>query len=143
MNNGSQWRYAIGQQLAPLYAANPYVDAVLLGGSSARGHADRYSDIELGVFWQRPPNEMERKDVVTRSKGDLLYLYPYDVDEQVWSDDLMIGRSHPDIPKSGVLVEVVHYTAAYMQETLDKVLLAYDPDESKQNLLASIMDGIP
>lgn len=51
MNDASQWRYKLAQQVAPIYAANPHVAAVLVGGSTARGHAGRFSDIELGVFW--------------------------------------------------------------------------------------------
>lgn len=60
MNAASQWRHTIAKRLAPIYAANPHVAAVLVGGSTARGHADRYSDIELGVFWHQPPTDAER-----------------------------------------------------------------------------------
>ena len=60
MNAASQWRHNLAHPLAPIYAANPHVAAVLLGGSTARGHADRYSDIELGVFWHQPPTDAER-----------------------------------------------------------------------------------
>ena len=38
------------------YAANPKVAAVVLGGSAAHGHADRFSDVEIGVFWREPPS---------------------------------------------------------------------------------------
>jgi hypothetical protein len=30
-------------------------------GSTAHGHADRYSDIEIGVFWNRAPTDDERR----------------------------------------------------------------------------------
>jgi len=51
----SQWRRKIAQNIGSVYAGNRKVAAVILGGSTARGHADRYSDIELGVFWHTPP----------------------------------------------------------------------------------------
>ena len=44
MNEMSQWRQAIARRLASIYALNPRIAAVLVGGSTARGHADRYSD---------------------------------------------------------------------------------------------------
>src|SRR3954464_3093857 len=107
MNTASQWPATLARQIAPNYAANPHVAAVLLGGSTARGHADRYSDIELGVFWHQPPTDAERQSAASAIHGDLVRLYPYDPAEEVWSDDYMLGRAQPDQPKSGVLVEVV------------------------------------
>jgi predicted nucleotidyltransferase len=143
MNAASQWRSALVQQIAPSYAANPHVAAVLLGGSTARGHADRYSDIELGVFWHQPPTDAERQTVANQINGDLVRLYPYDPAEEVWCDDYMLGRRHSDQPKSGVLVEVVHYTTDFLNRTFDAVLQHSNPDALKQLLIAGVVDGVP
>jgi molecular chaperone GrpE len=35
---------------------------MLVGGSTARGHADRFSDLELGIFWHEPPTDEERRE---------------------------------------------------------------------------------
>jgi len=142
VNAASQWRHALVQQLAPIYAANPHVAAVLLGGSTARGHADRYSDIELGVFWHQPPTESDRQMAAARISGDLIALYPYDPSEEVWCDDYMLGRVHPDQPKTGVLVEVVHYTTDCLNRTFNAVLEQHRPDALKQNLIAGVVDGV-
>jgi len=143
MNAASQWRHALAQPMAPIYAANPNVAAVLLGGSTARGHADRFSDIELGVFWHQPPTEADRQTAATAIRGDLVQLYPYDPTEEVWCDDYMLGRAHPDQPKSGILVEVVHYTNDFLNRTFEAVLQQYDPEPLKQNLIAGVVDGVP
>ena len=50
-NQASQWRAALARQVAPFIAANPDVQAIMLAGSTSRGNADRYSDVEIGVFW--------------------------------------------------------------------------------------------
>jgi predicted nucleotidyltransferase len=142
MNAASQWRRSFAQQLAPTYAANPHVAAVILGGSTARGHADRYSDIEVGVFWHQPPTDADRQSAANAINGDLVRLYPYDPVEEVWSDDYMLGHAHPDQPRSGILVEVVHYTTDFLNCTMDAVLQQYDPDELKQNLIAGVVDGV-
>jgi hypothetical protein len=126
-----------------VYAAYPDVAAMFLSGSTARGHADKYSDIEVGVFWHTPPTDVARQAAVARSGGDLLRSYPHNPMYNVWSDDLMIGRSAPALPQSGVLVEVGHYTTAHIERTLGLVLDHHDPDETKHNLLAGIMDAIP
>lgn len=143
MNTASQWRAARARQICPYYAANPHVAAVLLGGSTARGHADRYSDIELGVFWHQPPTDAERQAVANQIPGDLVRLYPYDPAEEVWCDDFLLGRRQPDHPKSGVLLEVVHYTTDFLNRTFDAVLQHANPDPLKQNLIAGVVQGLP
>lgn len=143
MNAASQWRAALARQIAPLYATNPHVAAVLLGGSTARGHADRFSDIELGVFWHHPPTDAERLIVANQIKGDLVRLYPYDPTEEVWCDDFTLGRRHPDQPNSGILLEVVHYTTDFLNRTFDAVLDHANPDPLKQNLIAGVVQGVP
>lgn len=141
MNEASQWRYAFAQRVAVPYTSNAHVAAIILGGSSARGHADRFSDIEVGVFWYKPPTEQERRSAIQTAGGDLVALFPYDPHEEVWADDVFLGRRLPDQPKSGILVEVVHYTTDFVQRTLDSVLVHHDPDELKQNLIAGIADA--
>jgi hypothetical protein len=141
MNQASRWRYALAQQLAPIYATNPQVAAVIVGGSTARGHADRYSDIELGVFWHQAPSESDRQRAADRIDGDIIALYPYEPAEEVWCDDLMLGRVHPDQPRSGVLVEVAHSTTDALSRAFDALLVEHDPDLLKQNLIAGIGDG--
>jgi predicted nucleotidyltransferase len=143
MNPASQWRRSFAQQIAPVYAANPKVAAVILGGSTARGHADRYSDIEVGVFWRQPPAAADCRSAADEIDGDLLGLYLYDPVEEVWCDDFMLGRAHPDQPRSGVLVEVVRYTTEFLGRTFDAILQHYDPNPLKQNLIAGIVDGLP
>ena len=143
MNRASQWRAGFARQVAPVFAANPDVEAVILGGSTARGHADRYSDIELGVFWRRPPTEDERRAAAARIDGDLHRLYPYAPEWEVWSDDYFLGRAASGEPKSGVLLEVGHYTVDYVKRTLDAVLAEHDPDAEKQNFVSGIVDAVP
>ena len=140
---GSQWRKELVKQAAEIYQANPYVDAIILGGSTARNHADRFSDVEIGVFWHQPPTDKERHEMAKQTGGDVLRLYPYDEHEQVWSDDLMLGRKSIAEANSGVLLEVAHYTNKFVEDTLEEVLVKHNPDELKQNLISGILDGIP
>jgi hypothetical protein len=143
VNDAAQWRRELARRIAPAYAANPRVAAILLGGSSARGHADRYSDLEIGIFWSEPPTDEERRAPIEQVGGDLIRLYPFIPEEQVWCDDYALGRAAPDRPRSGLLVEAVHYTAAFMESALQDVLERYDPDFAKQNLIAGVQTGIP
>ena len=101
-------RRALADRIAKAYVATG-AEAVLLGGSTARGEADRHSDIELGVFWRSAPSDDERAAAITAAGGDLHRLWPYADVDRAWFDDWFIGR-RADEPKSGVLVEAVLMT---------------------------------
>jgi hypothetical protein len=141
-NTGSQWRRDFAERIAPIYAVNPHVDAVLLGGSTASGLADRYSDIEIGVFWNQAPTDDERQAAILQAGAGEHRMYPYDPAEEVWSDDLMLGESVLGDPSSGVLVELAHYTSEMTERTIRDVVERFNPDLLKQNLLAGIHNGI-
>ncbi|MBK7896149.1 MAG: hypothetical protein IPJ90_14985 [Anaerolineaceae bacterium] len=142
MNIASQSRFALAKNLAPIYASNPRVAAVLVGGSTARGHADRFSDIELGVFWHHPPTDADREIAARQIQADFVRLHPYDPTEEVWCDNYLLGR-HADQPKTGLLVEVVHYTTDFLSRTFHDVLELHNPDLAKQNLIAGVLSSIP
>ena len=108
MESAPVWRQDVARSIAPQYAAIPQVAAVILGGSAARGHADQFSDIELGVFWSTPPTDVQRRAVVNALGADLIAMYAYEPAEEAWCDDYMVGRAAADQPRSGLLVEVVH-----------------------------------
>lgn len=143
MNTSSLWRHDAANQLTRLYASNPHVAAVILGGSTARGHADRYSDIEVGVFWSHPPSLDERQSVVQNASADLIYLYDYDPDEQVWCDDFMLGRNASGQPRTGLLTEVSHYTTDFVIQILNEVLREHSTRELSHNLISGIVDALP
>ena len=64
INEQSRWRVELGRLVGEAYARNPNVAAVLIAGSSARGHADRWSGIELMVARHQPPSDAERRRIV-------------------------------------------------------------------------------
>lgn len=142
-HSGSQWRKEIAKLVAKSYAVHPNVDGIFLSGSTARNHADRFSDIELGVVWKTPPTDTERNELAHQTGGDVLRLYPPEENGQLWSDDLMIGRRAVDEVNSGVLVEVVNFTGQFAETIMNDVLIKLDPDEEKQNFISGIFDGIP
>jgi hypothetical protein len=47
----SEWRIALARELAPYYAGHEGIKMVVLGGSPSRGLADRYSDLDVIVYW--------------------------------------------------------------------------------------------
>jgi hypothetical protein len=137
-------RRAFAEQLAAAYAANAHVVALFAGGSTARGHADRYSDLEIGVVWDRAPTAMERTEAIVAAEGDLVRLYPpeeYGLGP-VWADAWKIGRVD-GAPLTGVEVDMHHFLVERVEQVLADVLDHFDPEPEKQSLVGAIATGIP
>ena len=136
MGGAASWRQELVQPLLAAYAAAPEVAAVALSGSAARGTADRWSDVEVMVFWSRPPAEEERRAPVESAAAAARRYFPFDVAEQVWCDDLSVGAE-------GLLVEVTHALVATVEEQLDRLLRQFDPDPLLLNLARGLVDAVP
>lgn len=116
--------------VAPVLAAYEQtdgVDAVMLGGSTARGDADRWSDIEVGVFWSRPPTPAERVAPAPAVRAGT------PVEEgSPWYDYLSLD---------GIAIDVEHALSSAVEETLDRVLVECVPDPAGLSLLKGLVDG--
>jgi hypothetical protein len=133
-------RRAFAEEAGGAYASDPRVAAVLLGGSAARGHADRYSDLELAVLWREPPTEADRAAAISAAGGDLVTLYP--VEAGVWSDAWKIGR-RDDVPFTGIEVDMSHCLVDTVEQVLHDVVERCDPDPEKQLIVGGILHAIP
>ena len=111
MNEASQWRFALAQQIGKAYASNPKAQVIMVAGSTGRGTADRYSDLEIDVYYSTPPTEEERRATAERSGGKLLDL---DEGDDEWAEEISIGGFH--IGTSTFLVATME---RYLKEVLD------------------------
>lgn len=66
MTEASKWRLDLARQIAPIYANDSRVEAIAVAGSVGRGCADRWSDVEIGVYWKEEPTAEERRAMVSR-----------------------------------------------------------------------------
>ena len=114
--------------MAPRYAANDGVAAVLLAGSVARGLADGRSDVEVDVYWHRPPGEAERRAVVDDAGWEWVYA---EVDENEWADGVRFG---------GVKVDVSQFTTATIDGYLE-ALRSGDTEPELQVRATALLDG--
>lgn len=131
MNDATTKRLALAERIAPAYAANPKVRAVLLAGSVARGTADQFSDIEIDVFWAEPPSEDELQAAVERAGATLLYRAS---DENEWADGFFI---------EGIKVDTSQFLVATIERWLDDVVDRADAEVEKQLLIAAVQHGQP
>lgn len=134
-SEGSVWRCSLARAIAPAYATNRKVAAIVLAGSASRGIADRYSDIELGVFWHETPHEEEREAAYRAAGGRGWTPYSFnELELQEWSEEFLIH---------GVKLDLIHHTLTTTNRLIDDVLVRYDTSAPKQHLLFALQHAIP
>jgi predicted nucleotidyltransferase len=121
-------RVAVAEAMAPRYAANAGVAGVLLAGSVARGLADARSDVEVDVYWHRPPGETERRAVVDDAGWEWVYT---EVDDNEWADGVRLD---------GVKVDVSQFTTATIVAYVE-ALLSGDTEPELQVRATALLDG--
>lgn len=107
-------RMVVARELAVRWTAEPGVRAVLCTGSTGRGHADRWSDLEMCVLWERSPGLEPRE----RLAGENPRLFDYDPGERQCFDEWWVDGG----AGSGLLVETAHITADDAHIQLDQLL---------------------
>lgn len=119
MSEASRWRFALGRHIGLAYAANPKARVVMIAGSTGRGTADRYSDLEIDVYWSEPPTDEERRAAAEGAGGHVLSLYPYEEDE--WAEEIEIGGFHL-------------HTSTFLAETMERYLRQVVDEHSTEML---------
>ncbi len=112
MNEATRWRFALVERIAAAYAHDPNAEVVMIAGSVGRGTADRYSDIEVDVYYARPPTDAGRRTAVARC-GATLELLDEDADE--WEEQMSLGGFHA--ATSTFLVSTME---RYLMEVVDR-----------------------
>ena len=121
----------LASDISKVYMKNPKVEAVLLGGSVARNWNDKYSDIELFIFWKGSPSEEERKDSIHAVEGEIIDFHPYE--DKEWSETYIT---------QGVKLEISNFLTSTIEDIINDVIIRFDINIDKQCLVASIHDGI-
>ncbi len=128
MNEASRWRLELGRRIGLAYAANPEARVVMVAGSTGRGTADRYSDLEIDVYWREPPGDEERRAAAEGAGGAALQVFPYEEDE--WAEEIDVGGFH---------VGTSTFLVATMERYLSAVLDEYSTDPLAQVRLYSVL----
>ena len=131
MNEAIAKRIRLAERIAPAYAANPKVRAVLFAGSVARGIGDRFSDIEIDIFWAEPPTDEDRAAPIERCGWEPLYRH---VDENEWADGFFI---------EGVKVDTSQFLVSTIDRWLEDALVRADTNPEYQVRITAIQHGRP
>jgi Domain of unknown function (DUF4037) len=130
MNEATRWRFALAKEIGAAYASNDNARIVMVAGSVGRGSADRYSDIEVDVYYAEPPTDVERIAAVERCGGTVELLAQ---DEDEWEERMSIGGFHAHT--STFLVATME---RYLREVVDHCSVAPEA----QTRLFSVQHGV-
>ncbi len=131
LNEEVRRRLDVARGIAPIYAADENVAAVTVGGSVARGTADRFSDLELGIFWITEPTN-ERCAVLAAAAGATgRRTYPPAPGTHWWEEDFA---------REGLKVDLLHATVADTERLLADVTTRFDITPTKL-VIAGVLHG--
>jgi hypothetical protein len=129
-NPHAEWRIAFARRLTGQLVTFTGVQAVVIGGSVARGFADANSDIEIPVFWESLPSDPTRHTIVRALGAEFVFAY----DAPSYEDQLLID---------GHQVDLWHIAVANQEAILRAVLLEHRSDLSSLNAMDTVRSCIP
>jgi len=127
LNEASRRRLARAQEIAPIYVGNPKVQALVVGGSVARGCADRYSDVEIGVFWSEHPSEAEFEAAMRLAGGSRWELDRFDAAQE--------DVHYEEYEVDGLKIDLRHMRVDRMERVLTAVLDEFETGEEWQTIV--------
>jgi hypothetical protein len=130
MNTHTQWRRALASHLATQLRHFDAVQAIALIGSVASGYADAYSDLELLVLWQQPPDATLRHAVMRHLGAEL-------------HEPARVPLQDYALRIDGVPVDLWHTTHADEEALIDTVLHEHSLDLVANNRLAVMASCLP
>ena len=143
MNEMSRAGMRLARELARIYSGDPRVLAVMVGGSIARGCADAYSDVEIGVFWDALPSDADRRDAARRMGGEVWKFDPSGGDrasEHIGLSEATVGSKRY---LGTAMVSPVHMTVGTAEEWIGALIDDLDTAPQKYELAAAVRYGVP
>ncbi|MBA3947580.1 MAG: nucleotidyltransferase domain-containing protein [Herpetosiphonaceae bacterium] len=134
MNDASMWRLTLAQKVLAPYVANPKVRVVEIAGSVGYGFADRYSDLDVLVFWDAPPSDEERMVAIKNVQAVVVSFHPYDDQTQQGTEVYFVAGD----PATGIMFDVSHQLVAGVEQLLAEVLDQGDSIFKKQRAVGGI-----
>ncbi len=124
----------LGRSILAPYAALPGAACGMITGSSAEGHADRYSDLDMTVYYDVLPPEAELRRVrEALSDGVLLWLMGAYAD----------GEFAEAFRVRGIEVQIGHSTVARWEETIAAVLAGEEPGSPVHKAMSGTLIAMP
>lgn len=132
MTPESAYLIDLAKRILPPYLALPQVRAALLTGSAALGLSDRYSDIDMMIYYDALPNDDELVAARLHNGG-----------EEIWRVE---NRAEGELMESyrvqGVECQIAHSTIAAWARDMAIVLEQHDVNTPLHKALSGTLEGL-
>jgi hypothetical protein len=135
--SSADWRLEAAQTIANGSQGSPGLIAMVVGGSVGRGHADRWSDLELAVFWDNLPADDVLLGLAKRAGGRDRRSWAYEPGEYAIAEEFWLGGP----AGHGLLVEVQHQSLADGAALLRDLLDNLNPEPYLQTYASALSRG--
>jgi hypothetical protein len=106
---------------------------VSIGGSTAQGLSDGFSDMDMAVYWDTVDGEW-LQDVSLQPYGGERFTYVTHVESKLYVEQYFIGCAK---------VDIAHLALDWWETTVADVLERHETEEMKQDLMDGFVTGIP
>jgi len=130
---------ALARRLADSYVAHAQPSAVLLVGSAATGNADRYSDLDMIVYYEQVPSE----DVLAKTPRELGAGRHRGT---AWSDDSgePDGRGYSErYFLNGIECQVGHESVGAFEREIRRLVVGLELSEELLKIMSGLFEGLP
>lgn len=134
MNDTSQRLLTLARSNADIFLNHPQVKAIGVAGSVARGQADSFSDIDMSVYYEELPSEVELKSAYEQNQGSDYRILFSDRDIGVFAEQYFIQN---------VKCDIGHFTLQRMKLDIEEVLEHCNPDDPMLKVMAGILEMLP
>lgn len=121
MTEHSVWRISLAHKIAPVFTANPEVEACFVFGSAALGISDQYSDLELAFIWSQLPSAKELQAIAQSVGVQGWEIEPYGEAKRAWLEQFY---------RYGMKVEAGHWARDTMHNIVIDVVERYDVSQN-------------
>lgn len=133
LNQATKWRIELAKKLSEVYAEHTDIRMIVLGGSPSRNLSDRYSDLDIVVYWEKVDTEWLEK-IPMKSLGlDRVFLRKSE------DSDTCLESYYLDTLKA----DFGHTTVREWNTWTSKVIDEYATEQGLLGSVRGFLDSIP
>ncbi len=133
MNKHTKWRLDFAHRLFNKIKITNNLKAFFIGGSVSRNLADEYSDLEICFVWEKPISISQRKKILFDLQIEFDELIAWENKEKPFEETVFFNEFQ---------IDIWHLTTNILDKTIQVVIVDFEINISKSNLLYTIQSCI-
>src|SRR3954447_3502270 len=129
----SRYLQALARRIAAAYLTATSPEAILLTGSAATGESDRYSDLDLIVYYHQLPSPVQLEAAHTTLQPSASRI--------IASDET--GSRIEELTLRGLTCQVAHISIASWERDMAAVLEEHEPGTVVEKAIGGLLEGVP